>query len=349
MGGLAAGLTGAPHLGHCSQCPVLARRGQGQRLNAAPLRTTFEPWQQRLASHAQATASSLSHCGTQRGSGHAQVNKAAAFQCGAQRGSHAQAATSAVQVGEAAIAPAASQSGVVAHALAAAHGHCPAHGPALDGTQRLASSTPARSTGAAGLLHTDRHGPGESGAGKRPELPAAGVQTEHATAGPRSKHASAGQLSEVVLLDAAVREMRALVSAQQATIGQLQALVADQARLTVNGVGASLNGSSNGIVRPFDAQRAAIGDRRYLGMYDARFHSTHWCVATSACCGLFGLVGESKTICTCTLACLCTWLRQKTPMFIASPFCSLGRHCALDALTSPGVATVVGWSCFGLV
>ena len=292
MGGLAAGLTGAPHLGHCSQSLVPATRGQ--RLSAVPLRTTFEPWQLGLASHAQATASSLSQCGTQRGSGHAQVNKAATLQCGAQRGSHAQAATSAAQVGEAAIAPAALQSGVVAHALAAAHGNCPAHGPAPDGTQRLASSTPARSTGAAGLLHIDRHGPGESGAGKRPELPAAGVQTEHATAGPRSEHASAGQFSEVALLDAAVREMRALVSAQQATIGQLQALVADQARLTVNGMGVSLNGSSNGVVRPYDAQRAAIGDRRYLGMYDARFHSTHWCVASSACCGLFGLVGELK-------------------------------------------------------
>lgn len=309
------GLTGATHLGHCSQCVVPARRGQGQLLSAAPLRTTFEPRLLRLASHAQATASSPSQCVTQRGSGHAQVNKAAAFQCGAQRGSHAQAATSAAQVGEAAIVPAASQSGVVAHALAAAHGQCPAHGPALDGTQRLASSTPACSTGAASLLHTDKQGPGEPGAGKRPEHPAAGVQTEHATAAPRSEHASAGHFSEVALLDAAVREMRSLVSAQQATIGQLQALVADQARLTANGVGASLYGSSNGIVRPFDAQRAAIGDRRYLGMYDARFHSTHWCVASSACCGLFDLVTELKSVCTCTLPACVTGCVKNTCVY----------------------------------
>ena len=30
----------------------------------------------------------------------------------------------------------------------------------------------------------------------------------------------------------------------------------------------------NADVRPFDAQRSAIGDRRYLGGFDARFHST---------------------------------------------------------------------------
>ena len=32
----------------------------------------------------------------------------------------------------------------------------------------------------------------------------------------------------------------------------------------------------NGPINPFEAQRAAgIGDRRYLGKYDARFHSTN--------------------------------------------------------------------------
>lgn len=31
----------------------------------------------------------------------------------------------------------------------------------------------------------------------------------------------------------------------------------------------------DGNLRPFDAQRAAIGDRRFLGGYDARFHSTN--------------------------------------------------------------------------
>lgn len=39
-------------------------------------------------------------------------------------------------------------------------------------------------------------------------------------------------------------------------------------------VGAS-NGVWNPNIRPFDAQRAAIGDRRYLGGFDARFHSTN--------------------------------------------------------------------------
>lgn len=31
-------------------------------------------------------------------------------------------------------------------------------------------------------------------------------------------------------------------------------------------------------IRPFDAQRTAIGDRRFLGGFDARFHSTASCV-----------------------------------------------------------------------
>ena len=34
--------------------------------------------------------------------------------------------------------------------------------------------------------------------------------------------------------------------------------------------------SRGGPINPFEAQRAAgIGDRRYLGKYDARFHSTN--------------------------------------------------------------------------
>jgi hypothetical protein len=31
-------------------------------------------------------------------------------------------------------------------------------------------------------------------------------------------------------------------------------------------------------LRPFDAQLAAARDRRSIGLYDARFHSTSWCV-----------------------------------------------------------------------
>lgn len=33
-------------------------------------------------------------------------------------------------------------------------------------------------------------------------------------------------------------------------------------------------------IRPFDAQRTAIGGRRFLGGFDARFHSTAACVFT---------------------------------------------------------------------
>lgn len=38
----------------------------------------------------------------------------------------------------------------------------------------------------------------------------------------------------------------------------------------------SQKASRSGPINPFEAQRAAgIGDRRYLGKYDARFHSTN--------------------------------------------------------------------------
>lgn len=37
-----------------------------------------------------------------------------------------------------------------------------------------------------------------------------------------------------------------------------------------------VSSSRSGPINPFEAQRAAgIGDRRYLGKYDARFHSTN--------------------------------------------------------------------------
>lgn len=38
-------------------------------------------------------------------------------------------------------------------------------------------------------------------------------------------------------------------------------------------------GARSAPVRPFEAQLAAAGDRRSLGLYDARFHSTNWCAS----------------------------------------------------------------------
>lgn len=71
----------------------------------------------------------------------------------------------------------------------------------------------------------------------------------------------------------------------QATISRLEAAVADQARAHGGSLARSASGlgAVNGVVRPFDAQREAIGDRRYLGMYDARFHSTHRCAWCTGC------------------------------------------------------------------
>ena len=64
--------------------------------------------------------------------------------------------------------------------------------------------------------------------------------------------------------------------------------MADQARAHGGALARSGSGlgAANGVVRPFDAQREAIGDRRYLGMYDARFHSTHRCAQAALKAGL---------------------------------------------------------------
>jgi hypothetical protein len=69
---------------------------------------------------------------------------------------------------------------------------------------------------------------------------------------------------------------------QQATIQQLQDTVQQltqqqqqhdqqhQQQLS----GALPSGWWDPSIRPFDAQRAAYGDRRLLGLFDAQFHST---------------------------------------------------------------------------
>ena len=43
--------------------------------------------------------------------------------------------------------------------------------------------------------------------------------------------------------------------------------------------GSQENGAGSA-VRPFEAQLAAARDRRSIGLYDARFHSTNWCGST---------------------------------------------------------------------
>ena len=60
-----------------------------------------------------------------------------------------------------------------------------------------------------------------------------------------------------------------LVREQSHAIRQLKGMVSVQTQRVVN------SARSRPEVRPLDAQLAAIGDRRYLGMYDARFHSTN--------------------------------------------------------------------------
>lgn len=74
---------------------------------------------------------------------------------------------------------------------------------------------------------------------------------------------------------------RELLTKQQAALDQLQQRVEisqprpGMARSSSTTSAGQSVATSSGSVRPFDAQRrAGYGDRRYLGLYDARFHST---------------------------------------------------------------------------
>jgi len=153
---------------------------------------------------------------------------------------------------------------------------------------RAASHAQASTSAAAQAAEADARGAPDAG------TPAAapGEAGQHAAqrAGSGVGDAAAAGESSGRALDTAVRELRALVAAQQAAIGQLQAAAGDPALLqAAAGDPARLHAGGahgaaaprNGFVRPYDAQRAAISDRRHLGMYDARFHSTHWRAALS--------------------------------------------------------------------
>ena len=85
--------------------------------------------------------------------------------------------------------------------------------------------------------------------------------------------ASTDELSSVRQELASVRELLSvqaeLVRQQSHAMKQLQGMVKVQTQKVVNAARPKPE------VRPLDAQLAALGDRRYLGMYDARFHSTN--------------------------------------------------------------------------
>ncbi|KAF6253071.1 histidine phosphatase superfamily, partial [Scenedesmus sp. NREL 46B-D3] len=99
--------------------------------------------------------------------------------------------------------------------------------------------------------------------------------------------ASHGAVDEVQQLQHSVHDLAALVEQQQHSLVQQQATI-QQLQATVQQLTQQhhdqqqrqqLSGSSQGSwwdpsIRPFDAQRAAYGDRRLLGLFDAQFHST---------------------------------------------------------------------------
>jgi TolA-binding protein len=102
---------------------------------------------------------------------------------------------------------------------------------------------------------------------------------------------------EVQQLQRSVHDLTALVQQQQHSLAEQQATI-QQLQNTVQQLSKQqqdqqqqqqqqqqpqqhqqLSGASQGSwwdpsIRPFDAQRAAYGDRRLLGLFDAQFHST---------------------------------------------------------------------------
>lgn len=99
-----------------------------------------------------------------------------------------------------------------------------------------------------------------------------------ANAAVATEAAAAATAASVAALEARLAALQATVTAQQQVIQQQQSLVDElRACVTCNrtfAVNAPAASPPPAPVRPFDAQRQAIGDRRYLGLYDARFHST---------------------------------------------------------------------------
>lgn len=57
------------------------------------------------------------------------------------------------------------------------------------------------------------------------------------------------------------------------------------------------NGAGGSAVRPFEAQLAAARDRRSIGLYDARFHSTNWCVSELTCAGVMSYTSSNGASC----------------------------------------------------
>ncbi|CAL8465534.1 g5070 [Coccomyxa elongata] len=74
-------------------------------------------------------------------------------------------------------------------------------------------------------------------------------------------------------LQAQIRQMQSLLRSQQRQILEHQEALAELHDLITS---QPVAGQQNGSVRPFEAQLAAARDRRSIGLYDARFHSTNW-------------------------------------------------------------------------
>ena len=82
-------------------------------------------------------------------------------------------------------------------------------------------------------------------------------------------------------LQGQLRSQQRQILEQQEALAHLNALIKPQPLHPPTSATLGLQRPPASVVkpplRPFDAQLAAAGDRRAIGMYDARFHSTNWC------------------------------------------------------------------------
>ena len=99
-----------------------------------------------------------------------------------------------------------------------------------------------------------------------------GQQTAQGTTG-RPVGSAADELNGLRQELSSVRELVSaqaeLFRQQSLAISQLKSMLQVQTQQVVKAAQPRTE------LRPLDAQLAALGDRRYMGMYDARFHSTH--------------------------------------------------------------------------
>ena len=141
------------------------------------------------------------------------------------------------------------------------------------------SSIPQPQASNAGLSSTNTGAPHScppsSSKGITSALP---VQANGAQQPPEGPQGIAELRSEVSKLSELVTNQARMLSEQVQALEQARSLInmhSMTSTLSATAPTQTIKAGWNPDIKPFEVQRSAIGDRRYLGGYDARFHSTN--------------------------------------------------------------------------